>query len=55
MDRTPGKKNARRAVTTDEMKKQDAPIRIKRVYDAPDASDGARVLVDRLWHAVCAK
>ncbi len=31
------------------MKKQDAPIRIKRVYDPPDAFDGARVLVDRLW------
>ena len=31
------------------MKKQDAPIRIKRVYDPPDASDGAGVLVDRLW------
>ncbi len=31
------------------MKKQDAPIRIKRVYDPPDASDGTRVLVDRLW------
>jgi uncharacterized protein YeaO (DUF488 family) len=24
-------------------------IRIKRVYDPPDADDGARVLVDRLW------
>jgi len=24
-------------------------VRIKRVYDPPDASDGARVLVDRLW------
>lgn len=23
--------------------------RLKRVYDGPDASDGARVLVDRLW------
>ena len=31
------------------MKKQDAAIRIKRVYDPPDASDGTRVLVDRLW------
>ena len=31
------------------MKKQDALIRIKRVYEPPDASDGARVLVDRLW------
>ena len=31
------------------MKKQDAPIRIKRVYDPPDASDGTRVLVNRLW------
>ncbi len=36
-------------MTTYEMKKQDAPIRTKRVYEAPDASDGARVLVDRLW------
>ena len=24
-------------------------VRIKRVYDAPDAADGTRVLVDRLW------
>lgn len=24
-------------------------IRIKRVYDAPDAGDGRRILVDRLW------
>jgi len=24
-------------------------VRIKRVYDAPSAHDGARVLVDRLW------
>ena len=24
-------------------------IRTKRVYDAPDADDGERVLIDRLW------
>ena len=24
-------------------------IRIKRIYDAPARSDGARILVDRLW------
>ena len=24
-------------------------IQIKRVYDAPEASDGMRILVDRLW------
>lgn len=24
-------------------------IRIKRIYDPPEADDGARVLVDRLW------
>lgn len=24
-------------------------LRLKRVYDDPDAGDGARVLVDRLW------
>jgi uncharacterized protein YeaO (DUF488 family) len=29
--------------------KRDASIRIKRVYEPPDASDGTRVLVDRLW------
>jgi uncharacterized protein YeaO (DUF488 family) len=28
---------------------KDAPIRVKRVYDPADTSDGARVLVDRLW------
>lgn len=25
------------------------PVRVKRVYDEPDAGDGTRVLVDRLW------
>ncbi len=25
------------------------PVRIKRVYDEPEAGDGARILVDRLW------
>ncbi|WP_180898149.1 DUF488 domain-containing protein [Martelella soudanensis] len=25
------------------------PVKIKRIYDQPDASDGLRVLVDRLW------
>jgi uncharacterized protein YeaO (DUF488 family) len=25
------------------------PLRVKRVYRAPDAEDGVRVLVDRLW------
>ena len=25
------------------------PIALKRVYDAPEPEDGARVLVDRLW------
>jgi uncharacterized protein YeaO (DUF488 family) len=24
-------------------------VRVKRVYDEPDAADGRRVLVDRLW------
>jgi uncharacterized protein YeaO (DUF488 family) len=24
-------------------------VKVKRVYDAPQASDGMRVLVDRLW------
>lgn len=27
----------------------DAGIRARRVYDAPSADDGARVLVDRVW------
>jgi uncharacterized protein YeaO (DUF488 family) len=30
-------------------------LRIKRVYDAPEKSDGARVLVDRLWPRGMAK
>ncbi len=30
-------------------------VRIKRVYDAPEASDGMRVLVDRLWPRGIAK
>ena len=25
------------------------PLRLKRVYELPDAADGVRVLVDRLW------
>ncbi|MEU1428040.1 DUF488 family protein [Nocardia sp. NPDC005746] len=28
---------------------QQPGYRVKRVYDAPDAADGRRVLVDRLW------
>jgi uncharacterized protein YeaO (DUF488 family) len=24
-------------------------VRVKRIYDAPDAGDGRRVLVDRVW------
>jgi uncharacterized protein YeaO (DUF488 family) len=30
-------------------------IRVKRVYDPPEASDGARILVDRLWPRGLAK
>ena len=30
-------------------------VRIKRVYDAPEASDGMRILVDRLWPRGVAK
>ena len=26
-----------------------AEIRIKRIYEAPEAEDGFRVLIDRLW------
>ncbi|MDQ7993575.1 MAG: DUF488 family protein [Propionicimonas sp.] len=26
-----------------------AELRVKRIYDPPDAADGYRVLVDRLW------
>ncbi|MBK9258490.1 MAG: DUF488 domain-containing protein [Polyangiaceae bacterium] len=29
--------------------KPTATVRIKRAYDAPEAADGYRVLVDRLW------
>src|SRR5262245_47235478 len=31
------------------------PIHIKRVYDAPSACDGVRILVDRLWPRGCSK
>lgn len=27
----------------------DENVRVRRVYDAPDAADGRRVLVDRVW------
>jgi uncharacterized protein YeaO (DUF488 family) len=30
-------------------RRQRRQIQVKRVYDAPQASDGMRVLVDRLW------
>ena len=30
-------------------------VRIKRIYDAPEASDGMRILVDRLWPRGIAK
>jgi uncharacterized protein YeaO (DUF488 family) len=32
-----------------------ASIRVKRVYDAPAATDGMRILVDRLWPRGIAK
>jgi uncharacterized protein YeaO (DUF488 family) len=31
------------------------PVTVKRVYDPPDAADGVRVLVDRLWPRGLAK
>jgi uncharacterized protein YeaO (DUF488 family) len=31
------------------------PIKLKRVYEAPAASDGTRILVDRLWPRGIAK
>lgn len=31
------------------MSKREARIALKRVYEKPEASDGIRVLVDRLW------
>lgn len=37
------------------MMKQVGGLRIKRVYDAPRADDGARVLVDRIWPRGLAK
>jgi uncharacterized protein YeaO (DUF488 family) len=32
-----------------------AQVRLRRVYEVPDASDGQRVLVDRLWPRGLAK
>jgi uncharacterized protein YeaO (DUF488 family) len=31
------------------MSKHETKVSLKRVYDEPEASDGTRVLVDRLW------
>lgn len=31
------------------MPRTEADVRVKRIYEAPDASDGTRVFVDRLW------
>ncbi len=36
-------------------KRKAGGIRVKRVYAAPEAADGARVLVDRLWPRGIAK
>ena len=30
-------------------KRADTDIRIKRAYDPPEAGDGLRILIDRLW------
>jgi len=30
-------------------------VRIKRIYDEPEAEDGERILVDRLWPRGCRK
>ncbi|ATL70427.1 DUF488 domain-containing protein [Nocardia terpenica] len=30
-------------------RKPQTDVRVKRVYDTPDSTDGTRVLVDRLW------
>jgi uncharacterized protein YeaO (DUF488 family) len=32
-----------------------ASLKLKRVYEAPEASDGTRILVDRLWPRGLAK
>ena len=48
-------RNARRAVTSVEMKKQDAPIRIKRVYDRRTPLTGHVFLWTGCGRAVCAK
>lgn len=32
-----------------------ASLKLKRVYEAPEASDGTRILVDRLWPRGIAK
>jgi uncharacterized protein YeaO (DUF488 family) len=34
---------------------QPPDVRVRRVYDRPSATDGARVLVDRLWPRGVAK
>lgn len=31
------------------------PIRIKRIYDEPEAGDGERIRVDRLWPRAISK
>ena len=41
--------------TKTSVRKTSAPIRIKRVYDPPSASDGLRILIDRLWPRGLAK
>ncbi len=44
---TPRKSTKNKAVVR--RRKLEPQIQIKRVYDPPEASDGVRILIDRLW------
>ena len=49
MTKRPKRASARRSATHRPTRRRRALIRIKRVYEAPAADDGLRILVDRLW------
>jgi uncharacterized protein YeaO (DUF488 family) len=53
--KTAKKKAARPKAAKTAARKTSASIRIKRAYDPPDADDGLRILIDRLWPRGLAK
>ncbi len=47
--RNNGRGNKERRREMDEQEQRKGELKIKRVYEPAEESDGARILVDRLW------